>query len=76
MNCFNIPHHCDPHLNQTKLNGLLPLTIPGVLDTGYQKSESIHRIFIRVVMINNESTYETVTDLHDIYSEHSDDTAE
>ena len=29
--CFNIPHHCDPHLNQTKLNGLLPLTIPGVL---------------------------------------------
>ena len=30
--CFNIPHHCDPHLNQTKLNGLLPLTIPGVLD--------------------------------------------
>ena len=29
--CFNIPHNCDPHLNQTKLNGLLPLTIPGVL---------------------------------------------
>ena len=28
---FNIPHHCDPYLNQTKLNGLLPLTIPGVL---------------------------------------------
>ena len=22
---------CDPHLNQTKLNGLLPLPIPGVL---------------------------------------------
>ena len=32
-------------------------------DTGYQKSESIHRIFIRVVMINNESTYETVADV-------------
>ena len=33
--CFNIPHHCDPHLNQTKwliFNDLLPLTIPGVLD--------------------------------------------
>ena len=28
---FNIPHHCDPHLNQTKFNDLLPLTIPGVL---------------------------------------------
>ena len=26
---FNIPNHCDPH--QTKFNGLLPLTIPGVL---------------------------------------------
>ena len=32
-------------------------------DTGYQKSESIHRIFIWVVMINNESTYETVEDV-------------
>ena len=30
--CFYIPHHCDPHLNQTKLNDLLPLTIHGVLD--------------------------------------------
>ena len=29
--CFNIPHHCDPHLNQTKCNDLLALTIPGVL---------------------------------------------
>ena len=29
---FNIPHHCDPHLNQTKCNDLLPLTIHGVLD--------------------------------------------
>ena len=25
-------HHCDPHLNQTKFNDLLPLTIDGVLD--------------------------------------------
>ena len=31
--CFNIPHHCDPHLNQNKFNDLLPLTIPGVLST-------------------------------------------
>ena len=29
--CFNIPHHCDPRLNQTKFNDSLPLTIPGVL---------------------------------------------
>ena len=29
--CFNIPHHCDPRLNQTKFNDLLPLTIDGVL---------------------------------------------
>ena len=31
---FNIPHHYDPDLNQTKwliFNDLLPLTIPGVL---------------------------------------------
>ena len=28
---FNIPHCCDPHLNQTKFNDLLPLTIHGVL---------------------------------------------
>ena len=25
------PHHCDPHLGQTKFNDLLPLTIDGVL---------------------------------------------
>ena len=25
------PHHCDPHLDQTKLNNLLPLTIDGDL---------------------------------------------
>ena len=25
------PHHCDPHLDQTKFNDLLPLTIDGVL---------------------------------------------
>ena len=29
--CFNIPHHWDPPLNQTKFNDLLPLTIHGVL---------------------------------------------
>ena len=29
--CFNIPHHSDPHLNQTKFNELLPLTIADVL---------------------------------------------
>ena len=25
------PHHCEPHLDQTKFNDLLPLTIAGVL---------------------------------------------
>ena len=25
------PHYCDPHINQTKFNELLPLTIAGVL---------------------------------------------
>ena len=29
--CFNIPHHCDPHSNQTKFNDLLSLTIDGIL---------------------------------------------
>ena len=28
---FNIPHRCDPRLNQTKFNDLLALTIHGVL---------------------------------------------
>ena len=27
--------HCDPHLDQTKFNDLLPLTIDGVLITNY-----------------------------------------
>ena len=30
------PHHCDPHLDQTKYNDLLPLTIDGVLVNIYQ----------------------------------------
>ena len=29
--CFNIPHDCHPHVDQTKFNGLLHLTIHGVL---------------------------------------------
>ena len=38
---FNIPLHCDPHLNQTKwliFNDLLPLTIPGVLERSRKMS--------------------------------------
>ena len=31
LKSFQRPHHCDPHLDQTKLNDLLPLTIDGVL---------------------------------------------
>ena len=32
LKTFPNPHHCDPHLDQTKFNDLLPLTIDGVLD--------------------------------------------
>ena len=31
LKTFPIPHHCDPHFDQTKYNDLLPLTIDGVL---------------------------------------------
>ena len=31
LKSFRRPHHCDPHLDQTKLYDLLPLTIDGVL---------------------------------------------
>ena len=31
LKTFPNPHHCDPHLDQTKFNDLLPLTIYGVL---------------------------------------------
>ena len=37
--CLNIPHHCDPHLNQTKINELLRLTIAGVLGCFFQHWE-------------------------------------
>ena len=33
LKTFPNPHHCDPHLDQTKFNDLLPLTIDGVLAT-------------------------------------------
>ena len=39
---FNIPHHCDTHLNQTKLNGLFPLTIHGVLESNLRTYENIY----------------------------------
>ena len=38
---FNIPHHCDPHLNQTKFNDILPLTIHDVLEMLNKQSENI-----------------------------------
>ena len=31
LKTFLNPHHCDPHLDQTKYNDLLPFTIDGVL---------------------------------------------
>ena len=31
LKTFPNPHHYDPHLDQTKYNDLLPLTIDGVL---------------------------------------------
>ena len=36
LKTFPSPHHCDPHLDQTKYNDLLPLTIDGVLVNIYQ----------------------------------------
>ena len=42
--CFHIPHHCDPHLNQTKFNDLLPLTIHGVLESVNCGSNSILKV--------------------------------
>ena len=36
LKTFPNPHHCDPHLDQTKYNDLLPLTIDGVLVNIYQ----------------------------------------
>ena len=38
--CFNIPHYYDPHLNQTKPNGLLPLKITGVLGATPERMHS------------------------------------
>ena len=34
--CFNSPQYCDPHLDQTKSNDLLPLTIHGVLSKEFR----------------------------------------
>ena len=31
LKAFQNPHHCDPHLAQTKCNDLFPLTIDCVL---------------------------------------------
>ena len=41
------PHHCDPHLDQTKYNDLLLLTIDGVLDVGHYLFESCKIIHLR-----------------------------
>ena len=32
LKTFQNPHHCDPHMDQTKFWDLLPLTIDGVLN--------------------------------------------
>ena len=37
-----IPHDCDPHLNQTKFNRLLPLTIAGVLALKTQSQNNLY----------------------------------
>ena len=46
------PHHCDPHLDQTKFNDLLPLTIDGVQHK-YNKC-------LRVVNIPNFHSFEVL----------------
>ena len=45
---FQYSYHCDPRLNQTKFNDLLPLTIHGVLDIISGGRESFFFIFIRL----------------------------
>ena len=46
------PHHCDPHLNQTKFNDLLPLTIDGVIvivfvDSIFTNNKQIERWWMK-----------------------------
>ena len=44
-----IPHDCDPHLNQTKFNGSLPLTITGVLvESPYSKTVKKYNLVVSV----------------------------
>ena len=45
-------HHCDPHLNQTKFNDLLPLTIDGVIvivfvDSIFTNNKQIERWWMK-----------------------------
>ena len=60
--CFNIPHHCDPHLNQTKFNDLFPLTIDGVLIAdGSDKDEARFPLLFTIFKSDQGDHYDRVT---------------
>ena len=46
LKSFSNPRHCDPHLDQTKLNDLLPLTIDDVLVDCVLNSPEFVLIFV------------------------------
>ena len=51
MATYSRPHHCDRHLDQTKFNGLLPLTIAGVLinmTSSFTSSKHLHKLHEKV----------------------------
>ena len=65
-----MPHHCDPHLNQTKLNDLLPLTIDDVLgfnsvaafDSIFALSSALFLLSVSLIQIRTV-LYNTDTDI-------------
>ena len=53
LKSFPNPRHCDPHLGQTKLNDLLPLTIDGVLIGNFIVIENLRKIIKKLSSSKN-----------------------
>ena len=51
LKTFPNPHHCDPHLDQTKFNDLLPLTIDGVLVTPFLFHQELWYTTVEVILV-------------------------
>ena len=51
LKTFPNPHHCDPHLDQTKFNDLLPLTIDGVLVTPFLFHQEQWYTTVEVILV-------------------------